>query len=330
MNKIFNFEDVHKFVSKELAEVDLLIKKLTEDKSPLIYLLTNHLINSGGKRIRPILTILCATLCNYNYQGSKHIQLAAAVEFIHTATLLHDDVIDESKLRRGLITANHQWGNKASILVGDFLLSQAFKIMVDQQSLLVLEILSNASAVIAHGEVMQLAAINNLKINEQDYFEIINAKTAELFAAACWVGAVSADANKEVQLNLASFGRYLGMTFQIIDDILDYVGDKNKLGKLIGDDFKEGKITLPIIIAYKGANDQEKNFWQRTMSELQQNDQDFSTVIKLFDKYQIINKATNIANDYANLAKLALNNFLDNPIKKILINIIDFSLRRIY
>src|SRR5271154_2971809 len=213
----------------------------------------NHLIASGGKRMRPILTLALARLSGY--AGEGHIKLAAAVEFMHTATLLHDDVVDESELRRGRMAARMLWGNEASVLVGDFLLGQAFKMMVEVGSLKALEILAAAAAVIAEGEVRQLAAAKNTSTTEDEYIAVIRAKTAELFAAACEVGPALSVRQKAEQAARRSFGMNLGITFQLIDDVLDYGGAAAKLGKNIGDDFREGKITLPVVLAFRRGGD---------------------------------------------------------------------------
>ncbi len=225
----------------------------------LIPELAHHLIDSGGKRLRPMLTIAASKLCDY--RGNGHIRVASAIEFMHTATLLHDDVVDESGLRRGKQTARMLWGNQASVLVGDFLLGQAFRMLVDVGSLPVLKILSNAAAVIAEGEVMQLAAANNTTTTEDEYLAIINAKTAALFSAAAEVGAAIANRPAAEQTALKSYGRNLGLAFQLVDDALDYAGDSANLGKAIGDDFREGKITLPVILSFRRGSEEERSFW---------------------------------------------------------------------
>ena len=208
-----------------------------------------HLINSGGKRLRPMLTLALARLTGY--AGDGHIKLAAAVEFMHTATLLHDDVVDESEMRRGRLAARMLWGNEASVLVGDFLLGQAFKMLVEVGNLKALEILPGAAAVIAEGEVMQLSAAKNTATTEDEYIAVIRAKTAELFAAACEVGPVLCARPRDEEAACRSFGMNLGITFQLVDDALDYGGAAQKLGKNVGDDFREGKITLPVVLAFR-------------------------------------------------------------------------------
>ena len=254
----------------ELAAEDMgAVNRLILDKAvsdvELIPQLAQHLIDSGGKRMRPMLTIAAAKLCGYT--GDGHVPLAAAVEFMHTATLLHDDVVDESDFRRGKKAARLLWGNQASVLVGDFLLGQAFRMMVEVGSLQALKILSNAAAVIAEGEVMQLAAAKNTATTEDEYLAIINAKTAALFSAAAEVGGAIANRPADEQAALKSYGKTLGIAFQLVDDALDYSGDSARLGKSVGDDFREGKITLPVILAFRRGSDEDREFWQRALTE---------------------------------------------------------------
>lgn len=322
-----SLNNIKKLVKKDLALMDNIIngRLLTKDK--LIQDITYHIINSGGKRLRPVLTILSAKLFDHN-SNNRHINLAAAVEFIHTATLLHDDVVDHSKLRRGLPTANKHWGNKESILVGDFLLSQAFLLMSEDNDSKVIQILSKAAAVIAEGEVRQLTSIANLNLDIENYFQIISAKTAELFAASCQVGACIATDNTEIRTSMYEFGLNLGMAFQIIDDVLDYVANQNTLGKNIGDDFKEGKVTLPLIIAYLDSGKEEKLFWQRTIHDKKQREEDFAYVLSIFDKYQVIDKCMQIAKEFASKAKKYLDIAPNNDVRDSLITILDFSVSR--
>ena len=310
----------------DLNAMDLVIKNRLLAKEKLVQDITYHIINSGGKRLRPILSILSAKL--FSYQGMRHINLAAAVEFIHTATLLHDDVVDHSNLRRGRPTANQNWDNKSSILVGDFLFSQSFLLMSEDNDLRVLEILSKAASIIAEGEVKQLTSIANLEVTTEKYLQIISAKTAELFAAACQVGAVVAKADQQSQLALYNFGLNLGISFQIIDDVLDYMASKIALGKNIGDDFREGKVTLPIIIAYSLSNKHEQEFWHRTISELNQQEQDFSKALEVFNKYAVIDQCLKMAEEFAHNAKKDLSIAPDNKIKSSLMQILDFSISR--
>ncbi|MCF8478626.1 MAG: polyprenyl synthetase family protein, partial [Pseudolabrys sp.] len=252
-------------VAPDMARVNTAILARTGSDVTMIPEVANHLISSGGKRLRPMLTLAMAQLAGYD--GDGHIKLAAAVEFMHTATLLHDDVDDQSDMRRGKQAARMLWGNEASVLVGDFLLGQAFKMMVEVGSLQALDILSSAAAVIAEGEVMQLGAAKNTATNEDEYLSVIRAKTAELFAAACEVGPVLAAKNKSEIAACRSYGMNLGIAFQLIDDALDYGGKSAKLGKNTGDDFREGKITLPVVLSFRRGSDSERAFWNRTLGQ---------------------------------------------------------------
>jgi len=245
-------------VEEDMSHVNRIILDRARSNVELIPELARHLIDSGGKRLRPMLTLATAKLCGYG--GDGHVRLAASVEFMHTATLLHDDVVDESDVRRGKTAARLLWGNEASVLVGDFLLGQAFKIMVDVGSLGALRILSDAAAVIAEGEVMQLITAKNTETTEDDYLAVIDAKTAALFAAAAEVGAVIAGRPKSEAAGLRSYGRNLGIAFQLVDDALDYSGEQATLGKSVGDDFREGKLTLPVVLCYRRGNDGERGF----------------------------------------------------------------------
>src|SRR5688500_161065 len=250
-------------VAADLNHVNAVILDRMQSPVALIPELAGHLIAGGGKRMRPMLTLACARLLDY--QGARHHRLAAAVEFIHTATLLHDDVVDGSGLRRGRRTANIIWGNPASVLVGDFLFSRAFELMVEDGSLKVLKILSAASAVIAEGEVDQLTAQRRIETGEDHYLDIIAAKTAALFAAACRIAPVVAEAGEEAEEALESYGRNLGIAFQLVDDAIDYSGDSATMGKGLGDDFRDGKMTLPVILAYARGNDADRAFWKSAM-----------------------------------------------------------------
>ena len=248
----------------EIRSVDRIINRyMASDTTPIISELSGHLINAGGKRLRPLLTIASAKMCNYS--GDAHIKLAAAIEFIHSATLLHDDVVDASEKRRGKPTANFLWNNQSSVLVGDYLFSKSFQLMVEAESLNVLSILADASATISEGEILQLSAVRNLNTSQEVYFKIIEGKTAALFSAATKVGAVIANTEKEFVTALMNYGRFLGLCFQITDDLLDYIGDEKSLGKRIGDDFKEGKLTLPLINAIEKSTSEEKDFWKKAI-----------------------------------------------------------------
>lgn len=316
------------FIKDDLVQVDRVIMDRMGSKAAIIPLMVSHLVSSGGKRLRPSLTLVCASMCGYS--GKRHINLAAAVEFIHTATLLHDDVVDESVLRRGAETANQRWGNKASILVGDFLLGQAFRLMVDDGSLAALKILSDASAVIAEGEVMQLAASNDLSTTELTYSDIITAKTATLFAAACEIGAVIANRPETEQAALRNFGLNLGIAFQIADDALDYSAKQEELGKTIGDDFREGKITLPVIHAYNQGNAEERTFWEAVIQEKQQSENDLAKGLRYINAHQSLSYAMQRAALYVAKAREALAVFSSGKEKEILLNLLDFSVNRPY
>src|SRR3954467_7500110 len=259
-------------VADDLKACNALIIDRMQSPVELIPQLAEHIIAAGGKRLRPVLTLASSRLCGY--EGDRHQALAACVEFIHTATLLHDDVVDESDLRRGLASANAIFGNKASVLVGDFLFARSFQLMVDDGSLRVLAILSGASATISEGEVLQLVTQNDLSTTEERYLEVIQGKTAALFAAACQIGAVVANRPQREEQALSDYGMKLGIAFQLVDDALDYVADEATLGKTIGDDFREGKITLPVLAAFLAGDDREKAFWRRTIEVQEQTDED--------------------------------------------------------
>jgi len=290
-----NINDIQKIVNKDLIEVNNIIINEIGTEVPLINDLSKHILASGGKRIRPIITLLTSSLCNY--KGKNHLALAASVEFIHTATLLHDDVIDESKMRRGVATANDIFGNKTSVLVGDFLFSRAFELMVANSPIQVLEILSKASTTIAQGEVLQLSTINDCSTSKDMYMKIIKNKTASLFSAASEISAVLSKKEVQIQRALKKYGEKLGIAFQLVDDALDYTGTKT-LGKKVGDDFKEGKMTLPAIISISQSNDKEKIFWKKAIENLDQSDSDFNKAIELINKYNGIETTIDMAKEY--------------------------------
>ncbi len=306
-------------VSGELEQVNAQIINRMQSHVPLIGELAGHLISAGGKRMRPVLTLASAKLCGDDFSSGRAVGLAACVEFIHTATLLHDDVVDESKQRRGNDTANFIWGNQASVLVGDFLFSRSFELMVEDGNLEILRILSSASSVIAQGEVAQLQAANDLSTTLDDYMKVIEGKTAALFAAACEVGAVVTDQPKDIQENLRLYGLNLGLAFQIADDILDWSAAEEALGKNIGDDFREGKVTLPIILAYAAADDEEKRFWQRTIEDMNQQTGDFEKAGQLISKYNCLEQSLDTAKSFAQKAADSLAIFEDSPLKQSLI-----------
>jgi len=262
------------------------------------------------------------------YAGDGHVRLAASVEFMHTATLLHDDVVDESSLRRGKTAARLLWGNEASVLVGDYLLGQAFKMMVDVGSLGALRILSDAAAIIAEGEVMQLITAHNTETTEDDYLAVIDAKTAALFAAAAEVGAVIAERPRSEAAALRSYGRNLGLAFQLVDDALDYSGEQSKLGKSVGDDFREGKITLPVVLSYRRGNKEERAFWERTMKEGEIAENDLAEAIELIARHNALADTLERARHYGAIARDALAIFPDGEIKSALLEAIEFSIER--
>ena len=273
-----------------------------------------------------MLTLAMAVLSGYS--GDRHVKLAAAVEFMHTATLLHDDVVDKSDMRRGRIAARMLWGNEASVLVGDFLLGQAFKMMVEVGSLRALEILSSAAAVIAEGEVMQLAAAKNTATTEDECLAVIRAKTAELFAAACEVGPVLAGRSKAEQAACRSFGMNLGIAFQLVDDALDYGGKAARLGKNVGDDFREGKITLPVVLAFRRGSENERHFWQRTLERGNVTDGDLDQALSLMMRHRAIEDTISRARHYGAIAKDALALFANAPMKEALEDAVAFSIER--
>lgn len=313
--------------ASDLGLVNELIIRRADSDIALIPQMIRHVVLSGGKRLRPALTLLCSRMLGY--QGERHIALAACVEFIHTATLLHDDVVDESKLRRGLATANDVWGNKASVLVGDFLLSRAFQLMVDDGSLEVLRILSDASAVIAQGEVLQLTTSNELSTTEEQYLQVAIGKTATLFAAACELGAVVTD-KIEHQEALRNLGLNLGIAFQMMDDGLDYVAEQSTLGKGVGDDFRDGKVTLPVIYAYRQGNAEERAFWDRTLGDQEQTEADLPTALTLLRKYKAIEYTLERAEAYCSDALDCLKAFPPSAEKSALEEIIHFCTHRAY
>jgi octaprenyl-diphosphate synthase len=313
-------------VAADMERVNTTIIARTGSEVTMIPEVAKHLIDSGGKRLRPMLTLALARLAGYT--GNGHIKLAAAVEFMHTATLLHDDVVDESELRRGRMAARMLWGNEASVLVGDFLLGQAFKMMVEVGSLKALGILSSAAAVIAEGEVMQLAAAKNTATTEDEYIAVIRAKTAELFAAACEIGPAISVGQKAEQTASRSFGMNLGITFQLVDDVLDYGGAASRLGKNIGDDFREGKITLPIVLAFRRGSDAEREFWRRTLERGETADADLDHAIGLMIKHRALEDTIGRAHHYGAIARDALALFPDSAMKAALVETVDFCIAR--
>jgi octaprenyl-diphosphate synthase len=287
----------------------------------------NHLINSGGKRLRPMLTIASAEM--FGYEGDHHIKLAASVEFMHTATLLHDDVVDESDRRRSKPTARIIWGNQASVLVGDFLLGQAFRMMVDVGSMDALDVLSTASAIIAEGEVMQLAAAKKLSTTEDDYLAVIKAKTAALFLAAAEVGPIVAGAGSDERAALRSYGLNLGLAFQLVDDVLDYGGNEGDLGKNVGDDFREGKITLPVLLAYRRGSDDERAFWKKSLEDGDNGAERLEQARALMAKHGALADTIQRARHFGAIARDALAPMPATPQKDALLEVVDFCISRL-
>jgi len=330
--KNFNTEisELINLCQEDLEAVNKLILEKLNSKVPLIQEAASYLILSGGKRLRPLLTSCCFNMLNNNKSGNiNHIGLAAAVEFIHAATLLHDDVVDESKKRRGNLSANEVWGNKTSVLVGDFLFSRAFQLMTKYGDLSVLKLLSDTSVTISEGEMLELSNDKDPSVNEDIYFDVINAKTASLFSATCQVGGLCAKGSiKEIE-SLKSFGTNFGMCFQLVDDAIDYSSSNITLGKNIGDDFKEGKVTLPIILAYLRSNNTEKKFWNKTIINLSQKKHDFQEAVKIINKYKCLEDTIERARHFANVAIDNLAVFRKSKYKTALINLIHASLNRL-
>ncbi len=304
---------------------NLIVERMDSDVS-MIPTLASYLVQSGGKRLRPLITLAAAQLCGY--EGTDHRKLAATVEFIHTATLLHDDVVDESTLRRGQDSANVVWGNQASVLVGDFLFSRAFNLMVEVGDLKTLDILSTASSVIAEGEVQQLANTSNVNVSKDTYLDIISSKTAALFEAAARVGAVISKRPEAEETALQTFGRNLGVAFQLVDDALDYSGKQAELGKSIGDDFREGKITLPVILAYANADDDERSFWRRTIEFGEQRSDDLDRAIEIIERRGTLDETFADARAYAHGAEEALRTFAPSATRSALLDVVAFCIDR--
>ena len=311
----------------DMAAVDALILDRMQSSVGLIPNLAQHLVGAGGKRLRPLLTVSAAQLCGYD--GTSHHKLAAAVEFIHSATLLHDDVVDESDLRRGKKPANLIWGNSASILVGDFLFARAFNLMVETNSMEALGILSHASSVIAEGEVQQLAALRNLAMTEADYLRVIEAKTAALFAAATEVAPVIAERPTNERDALREYGLKLGLAFQLVDDALDYGGMESALGKSVGDDFREGKMTLPVIRSLETATEDEKAFWRRVIVDHDQKDVDLEKAVSMLRASGALEKTMDLAKQYSADAAKALDVFAASPLRETLQNLAGYVVARI-
>ena len=313
-------------VADDIERVDQVIIDHLASRVPLIPRLAGHLVHSGGKRLRPILTLTSARMCGY--RGDRHIRLAACVEFIHNATLLHDDVVDDSVRRHGLASANAVWGNKPSVLVGDFLLSRSFQLMVADGSARVLEILADASAMIAEGEVHQLMLAKDIPGDEAAHMEVIEAKTATLFAAASEVGAVVAARPREEQEALKAHGMALGIAFQLVDDVLDYSAREAELGKTVGDDFREGKITLPVVHAIARADAEQRAFWKRTIEDGDRREGDRDRAMELVRRSGALDETMALARHHGDIACRALDPFPVSPWRRALLDLVDFCVER--
>ncbi|MCQ8783790.1 polyprenyl synthetase family protein [Mangrovibrevibacter kandeliae] len=322
-----SIEPILNVTADDMGRVNEMILAMAGSNVELIPEIAEHLISSGGKRLRPMLTI--ASALAHGYRGEGHVKLAASVEFMHTATLLHDDVVDESDMRRGKQTARMIWGNQASVLVGDFLLGQAFKMMVEVGSLTALAILSAASAVIAEGEVWQLAAAKRMTTSEADYLAVIDAKTAALFSAAAEVGPVIAGAGEDARTAMRDYGRNLGLAFQLVDDALDYGGSAATLGKNTGDDFREGKVTLPVIVAFERGDDRERAFWRRALEDGENGEDALAEAMALIRRREALAETIARAHHYGSLARAAGETLPGGAAREALLSVVDFCIERI-
>jgi octaprenyl-diphosphate synthase len=323
-----SLDELMALVASDMNGVNAVILERMQSRVALIPELAGHLIAGGGKRMRPMLTLACAALLGY--PGTRHHKLAAAVEFIHTATLLHDDVVDGSGMRRGKRTANLIWGNPASVLVGDFLFSRAFELMVEDGSLKVLRVLSHASAVIAEGEVNQLTAQRRIDTDEDHYLEIVSAKTAALFAAACRVSPVVAEASEDAELAFECYGRNLGIAFQLSDDVIDYASDAETMGKGVGDDFRDGKMTLPVILAYARGSEADRAFWRSAIAGQRVSDIDLGFAIGLLKDTDALADTIERARQYGRRAIDALAMFPASKAKTALTEAAEFAVARAF
>ncbi|MBS7552523.1 polyprenyl synthetase family protein [Ancylobacter dichloromethanicus] len=322
-----SLEGIVTLVQADMGRVNALILSRTGSEVTMIPEVAQHLISSGGKRLRPMLTLATGALSGY--EGDGTVKLAASVEFMHTATLLHDDVVDDSEMRRGKLAARMLWGNEASVLVGDFLLGQAFRMMIEVGNMRALDILSTAAVVIAEGEVAQLAAAKNIATDEEAYLAVIRGKTAELFAAACEVGPVLAGRSEAEQAACRAYGMNLGIAFQLVDDALDYGGSQADLGKNVGDDFREGKITLPIVLAVRRADEAERGFWRRCLEQSEIGEGDLERALALLTRHGAIGETVERARTYGAAAKKALDGFSAGPAKHALLDVVDFCISRV-
>lgn len=316
------------YLAADMAEVNALIRqRMASEHAPRIPEVTAHLVEAGGKRLRPLLTLAAARLLGY--AGPWHVHLAATVEFIHTATLLHDDVVDESRQRRGRPTANLLWDNKSSVLVGDYLFARAFQLMVEPGSMRVLDILATASATIAEGEVLQLTAAQDLRTTEAIYLQVIRGKTAALFAAATEAGAEIAGGQADQVAALRDYGDALGIAFQIVDDLLDYGGSTREIGKNTGDDFRERKVTLPVILAHARGDEAERAFWRRVIEKGDQQDGDLDEALRLMARHQALEETRRAALGWAGQAQAALAPLPDHPVRAMLHDLAAYVVARV-
>ncbi len=324
-------DKIHDLCKNEIYDINQLITEKLISNVKLVNEIANYIFISGGKRLRPLITIACSKMLGYGFKKDQidHIDLAAAIEFIHTATLMHDDVVDESLLRRGNLSSNEIWGNKTSVLIGDFLFSRAFQLMAKDKSGRVLKLLSDTSVTISEGEVLELSYDKDPTLSENEYLEVINGKTASLFSASSQVAGIIAKIDRNKEEALKTFGKNFGMCFQLIDDALDYSSSTQNLGKNVGDDFKEGKITMPIILSYLRSDKMEKKFWQRTIKNLNQKQGDFLKAKEIINKYNCIEDTILRAKHFSNIAIDSLGIFDDNKYKNSLLELVRGSLKRI-
>ncbi len=320
------FETFTDWLDTDINEVNKFILENLAGSISLVNKLSNHIVNSGGKRIRPLLTIACSKLCGYS--GSRHILHAAVIEFIHTATLLHDDVVDNSKKRRGRRTANYVWDNKSSILVGDYLLSKAFKLLTSDGSMKCIKIISDVSVNLSHGEVKQLIHISNLETTESQYLDIVSDKTAQLFSAACKISAEICEIDEAKKNALSDFGKFIGLAYQIVDDTLDYFYSSEQSGKEIGNDLKERKMSLPLILCYKRSNIQEKRIIEYILSKKNITKDDFDKVVKIMNNYSVKEDCLNKAKHFSIMAKDSLGIFEDSPEKDKMTKLVNYLIER--
>jgi len=317
-----------RLLSDDMDRVEALIDERMQSPVGMIPDVADHLVGAGGKRLRPM--IACAAARLLSYRGDGHLKLAAAVEFIHTATLLHDDVVDQSGLRRGKESANTIWGNSASVLVGDFLFARSFNLMVEAGSIEALNVLADAASVIAEGEVKQLAAIGDVELSAEAYLDIIASKTAELFAAAAESPSVLAATPHKRRQAMRQYGQSLGLAFQLVDDALDYAGATLAMGKSVGDDFREGKITMPVAVAYARGDAEERAFWARTLTDLEQTDGDFERALEIVARHNGVEKTLDAARHHANKAAGSLEIFEESPLRTAMMDLPDFVVSRVY